>query len=200
MKYKEVYNISMSKLKIILTGVIILLVSVGVYAVLQKDKQANEPVGEVDVLRQEYAGLPEDHRFRRLESSQAAEKLESGTGVVFLGFKECPWCQKLAPILNEAAVAENIDIYYYDIRSDREGSSETYQRILSKLKPHLDVDEEGNPRVYVPDVSIVKNGEIVWRHEMEKASADESKPDTYWTGERRERTITDFRENAQAIK
>lgn len=190
----------MDKIKILLVGVGLLVVSLGLYAFAQNEAPTQDAAAEVDVMRQEYAGLPEDHRFRRLESSQAAEKLESGTGVVFLGFKECPWCQKLAPILNEAAVAENIDIYYYDIRSDREGSSETYQRILSKLKPHLDVDEEGNPRVYVPDVSIVKNGEIVWRHEMEKASADESKPDTYWTGERRERTITDFRENAQAIK
>ena len=39
--------------------------------------------------------------------------LEHGTGVVYLGFPECPWCQAYVPMLNEVADIEGLEKIYY---------------------------------------------------------------------------------------
>lgn len=157
-------------------------------------------VTEPAPLTEEYPGLPEGHTFVRESGGEIVERFRSGDGIIFLGFKECPWCQKLAPILNEAAMLEEENIYYYDIRSEREGDTDTYQELVSILEPYLAKDENGESRIYVPDVSFVKGGEIVWRFEMGATGEEERTPDTYWTHERREQAVETFREQIQNLK
>ena len=137
-------------------------------------------------IHDEYPDVPENNRFVYAESADAiVNMLEHGTGVVYLGFDECPFCQAYAPILNEAAEEAGVPVLYYDILQDRTDNTDAYKAIVKALDGQLEYDNDGNPRIYVPDVSFVVNGEII-EHDNESSllSSDEIKPADYWTAER----------------
>lgn len=145
-------------------------------------------------FHEQYPGLPEDNKFVLQSGDEIIDRFHNGTGVIFLGFKECPWCQKTAPLINKAATAEDVKVYYTDIRQQRENYTETYQEIVSILTPYLPKDEEGAVRISTPDISIVKNGEIVWRFKLETVPDEEKTPEKYWTEERQAKAIEEFKE------
>ena len=134
----------------------------------------------------DYPLVGNDNIFIYRNVSEAADILENGRGIVFLGFKECPWCQLYAVFLHEVALEMGFDIIYYcDIREDRQNNSESYQRIIRILTGHLQYDDEGRQRVYVPDVSIVSRGRIIARDfETSKETLGYSTPQEYWNVER----------------
>jgi rhodanese domain protein len=149
-----------------------------------------------------YSRVVNDNRFVFASAGEVLEKFESGSGLIFLGFQQCPWCQQLAPIVDEAAKAEGLDkIYYLDIRHARETNDDTYKKLVEKLKPHLRTDENGQPRVYVPDVTALKDGRIVG-HFLQETTVDGEKatPDTYWTKERRARAVEQLRQMIRAMR
>ncbi len=149
-----------------------------------------------------YSRVADDNRFVFASAGEVLEKFESGSGLVFLGFQQCPWCQQLAPIVDEAAKAEGLDkIYYLDIRHARETNDDTYKKLVEKLKPHLRTDENGQPRVYVPDVTALKDGRVVG-HFLQETTVDGEKAtaDTYWTEERRARAVEQLRKMIQAMR
>lgn len=155
---------------------------------------ANTPSADAIKFSREYTKVDKDNRFIYAAQEQIIEKFEKGDGLVFLGFPDCPWCQALAPLMNEAAKAENADIYYLNIQQARQDNDALYQKLLEKLKDHLRKDEQGNPRVYVPDVSALRGGKIVGHFVQETVAGGEKlTPDTYWTGERRSRAIEQLR-------
>ena len=60
--------------------------------------------------------------------------LEHGTGVVYLGFPECPWCTAYVPYLNEVAKANDVDkVYYYNILNDRKDNTDNYKKMIDIL-------------------------------------------------------------------
>ena len=149
-----------------------------------------------------YSRVADDNRFVFASASEVLEKFESGSGLLFLGFQQCPWCQQLAPLVDDAAKAEGLDkIYYLDIRHARETNDDTYKKLVEKLKPHLRTDESGQPRVYVPDVTALKDGRVVG-HFLQETTADGEKatPDTYWTKERRARAVEQLRQMIRAMR
>lgn len=151
-------------------------------------------------MHEEYPEVPEDNRFIKESATDTIRRLEEGSGVIFLGFKECPWCQEMAPLVNEAAEAEGVDVYYLDIREARESNNLEYQELVSILAPYLSKDESGNPRISVPDISFVSDGDIVWRFEMDATTDEERTPEAYWTDERKERAVQRFRDQMKTLK
>ncbi len=151
-------------------------------------------------MHEAYPELPEDNQFIEESGDEIVSRFSSGSGVIFLGFKECPWCQRTAPLINQAAESEDVPIYYLDIRQERENESLAYQEIVRILSPHLPKDEEGGVRISTPDISIVKDGEILWRYELDAVTEAEQTPETYWTEEREERAITQFKEEMNALQ
>ena len=131
----------------------------------------------------EYPSVGEKNVFVYRNLDEIIRIMEKGTGVVFLGFKECSWCQAYVKYLNEAALEVGIDkIYYYNIRTDRLNNTDGYKRIVSILKDNLQNDEEGNPCVYVPNVSFHAEGKIVGNdYETSKDTNGLSNPNDYWT-------------------
>jgi len=138
----------------------------------------------------------EDNPFKYAEWEEIIEKLEGGTGIIYLGFPNCPWCRNLVPVLTEAAMSLGItDILYRDTLADRniltlsDGNiTETraghpgYYRvleILGDLAPaYAGLNDESFRRVYAPTVLFVGNGEVVGYLEslptfMERAMQDE---------------------------
>ena len=149
-----------------------------------------------------YSRVADDNRFVFASAGEVLEKFESGSGLIFLGFQQCPWCQQLVPIVDAAAKAEGLDkIYYLDIRHARETNDDTYKKLVEKLKPHLRTDQNGQPRVYVPDVTALKEGHVVG-HFLQETIVDGEKvtPDTYWTRERRARAVEQLRQMIRAMR
>ena len=184
----------------------ILAVSVGAaiwMATGSRDEQAPQQTATTDAeqFKQEYPETPEDNRFIYASSEQIIETFESGDGLVFLGFPECPWCQVITPILDEAAKAENLDeILYYNIREDRESNDPVYQQLVEYLEEYLRTDEDGTPRIYVPDISAIRNGEIVGYFTQPESEEEQVSPDTFWTEERSTQAVDQLRSMIQEIQ
>ena len=149
-----------------------------------------------DKFISQYPKVTSGHKFVYAEPAEILDIIDGGDGVVFLGFPECPWCQQLAPIIQEAAQSENIDkIYYLNIKESRANNDEVYQKLVTKLQDYLPKDDDGNPRISVPDVTAYRGGQIVGRFEQEAANDGEQvTPDTYWTNERKDRAVEQLRE------
>ena len=149
-----------------------------------------------DKFISQYPKVTSGHKFVYAEPAEILEIIDGGDGVVFLGFPECPWCQQLAPIVQEAAQSENIDkIYYLNIKESRANNDEVYQKLVTRLQDYLPKDDDGNPRISVPDVTAYRGGQIVGRFEQEATNDGEQvTPDTYWTSERKDRAVEQLRE------
>ena len=130
----------------------------------------------------EYSNVAKDNPFVYRTGDEIVNILEHGTGVVFLGFPSCPWCQAYAGYLSEVAIDKGLDkIYYYNIEKDRTDNTELYQKLVSILNPYLQFDEEGNRRIYVPEVAFVVDGKIIGNdNESSKYTAGETEPTNYW--------------------
>jgi len=142
---------------------------------------------ETDSLKfaKEYTQVTEDNYFVYRNSEEIIKILEHGTGVVYIGFPECPWCQAYVPMLNEVADIEGLEkIYYYNILNDRKDNTEDYKKIVSLLDEHLQFDDEGNKRVYVPAVIVVSEGKIIgFDDETSYDTKGFEDPADYWNDE-----------------
>ena len=172
----------MKKKYYVLIGVIILLV-IGGIMFLVRDKEVVESDGEK--FAKEYTLVDSDNVFVYRDAEEVIKLLEHGTGVVYLGFPECPWCQSYVKYLDEVAMEVGVDkIYYYNILEDRSNNTDVYQKIVSILGDTLQYDEEGNHRVYVPNVSFHVNGEIIGSdNETSLDTKGFDNPDDYWNEE-----------------
>ena len=144
---------------------------------------------ETKNLSDEYTLLPKDNLFVYRDSDEIIKILKNGTGIVFLGFPECKWCQAYVPILDEVAKEEGVEkIYYYNILEDRKENNKTYKEMVKLLKKYLDFDEEGNERIFVPEVAFVVKGLIVASDNETSLISGETTPEEYWTDSRKQET------------
>ena len=139
--------------------------------------------GNAGRFAEEYSEVEVDHVFKYKTAEEIIAILEHGTGVVFLGFPGCPWCQTYVPMLNDLAKAYGVkEIYYYNIKEDREKNTENYQKIVSILSDFLQYDETGDKRIYVPETAFVVEGEIIGNDwETSKNTLGIQNPKEYWT-------------------
>lgn len=171
----------MSKKKFIILGVLILIIAGGILIFATNKKEETD----AQKFAKEYTEVGEDNVFVYRTAEEVINVLKHGTGVVYLGFPECPWCQTYVKYLNEVANDVGIEkIYYYNILEDRTNNTEEYKEIVSLLSEVLQYDDEGNSRVYVPNVSFHVNGEIIGNDcETSKDTKGFSTPEEYWTEE-----------------
>ena len=151
--------------QVTITGVVIVIIISLVGAVWYLQQYRPQPARQTDAARfqAEYPRVAADNRFIYARDVAVLDVLEHGTGVVFLGYPQCPWCQRLSEYVDQAARAENIDrVHYLNIRQARASKNETYQKLVARLAPYLSKDENGQPRIFVPDVTIVKQRRANW--------------------------------------
>lgn len=154
--------------------------------------------------------------------------IENKTGVIYLGFPECPWCRNMIPVLLKSAKKNNIDtIYYLNIKNERSAyevidgklsykldenkkeirGSKGYLKLLETLDEYLndykiekdgEVYETGEKRIYAPTVIFVRDGEIINLH----VSTVESQKDPYkpLTTEQHDELLEIFEESIQTMK
>lgn len=179
MSNKEKKNICSKKNILIFIGVILIVIILCLILFPRNKEEDNVRFSK------EYTTLSEDNVFVYKNSEEIIKILEHGTGVVLLGFPECPWCQKYVVYLNEVAKELDLEeIYYYNILEDRESNNDIYKKIVSILESYLQYDKEGNKRVYVPLIVGIKNGEIVgFDDETSYDTKGFENPDDYWNDE-----------------
>ena len=204
------YRITMNrKQKIILAIVLVTLIG-GLFGLsywtkhnrnIKNTRDQSQIVSDAAKFKSEYPRVAANNSFVYAGDKEVLDIFDHGSGVVFLGFPQCPWCQHLSEYVDRAARAEGVDkIYYLNIRDARANNSEVYQKLVKKLEPYLDKDDSGKPRIFVPDVSIVKNGKIIGRYKEESTGDDNITPDKYWTSERIERTSSQLRGFMRQLK
>ena len=168
---------------LILLGVVILVILIisSYFIFFKKDKN----ITDAEKFAKEYTKLSSDNVFTYRSLKEVNKMLEKGTGVVYLGFPECPWCQEYVKYIEEIAKKVGIDkVYYSNVLEDRSNNTEEYQTTIKLLKDYLPNDEEGNPRVYVPLVVVIKNGKVVIAdYETAKDTKGYKDPEEYWANE-----------------
>ena len=181
---------------LIISILIIILVVVGIVFMINKKEERNE-ITDGEKFSQEYTELDQDNVYVFRSIDEIINILEKGTGIVYLGFSECQWCQRYVKYLNEVAKEMGLEkIYYYNIREDRNNNTEKYLKIVSILEDYLQNDEEGNKRIYVPSVIAVKKGEIVgFDDETSWDTKGFSNPDEYWS----EAEVKDLKEKLETM-
>lgn len=169
----------MNKKKIIVLSLII-IIGLSLVGMLFINKKESDSIK----FSKEYE-ITENNVFVYRNIDQIIKILENGSGIVYLGFPECPWCKAYVKYLNEVAIDNNMDkIYYYNILDDRKDNTEEYQKIVGILDDYLRYDDEGNKRIYVPAVISVKNGKITgFDDETSYDTKNYETPEEYWKNE-----------------
>ncbi len=128
--------------------------------------------------------IPEKNWVQYTSTDEVLQLLEDGTGIIYFGFPECPWCRSLVPVLFSAMEEAKYQKLYYcnaleerdskhldetgTVVTDKKGSK-NYAKILSRLADHLDsyegLNNEAIKRLYFPTVVFVKDGQVVDYHE-----------------------------------
>ena len=167
----------------ILLGVVIILAVVILFLNIKKKNDDNN-ITDAKKFSEEYK-ISEDNVFVYRNSDEILKIMKNGTGVIYLGFPECPWCSAYVLYLNEVAKENNLDkIYYYNILEDRKNNTEFYKEVVKLLSGHLQYDDEGNERLYVPNVSFHVKGKVIGNdYETSKDTHDLKDPKDYWTNE-----------------
>lgn len=139
---------------------------------------------------EEYS-ISKNNMFVYATSEEAINILENGTGIIYFGFPECPWCQAAVKMFYEVASKKNVEkIYYLNIKEMREKNTEDYQKIVSLTSDYLFEDENNQKRIFVPDFYFVKDGKILYHNnDMSTNSGD---VDKYLTDEVRTKIKDDY--------
>ena len=117
----------MKKKIIILVGVV-LVIALGIFGYLYTNKNKDTNT-DGKKFAEEYGSVTEDNVFVYKSIDEIINILEHGTGVVYLGFPEWPWCTAYVPYLNEVAKDNDVEkVYYYNILNDRKENNDNYQK------------------------------------------------------------------------
>ena len=141
--------------------------------------------GKTNASGKEYPNveIAEDNGIIYASYSDIKEVITKGTGVIYFGYPECPWCRNAVPMLLQAASNTGIDkIYYFNAKEIRdtkkldengnvvtikEGTKEYYELVeslSSVLGEYEGLNDESIKRLYFPTVVFIKDGKVVGCH------------------------------------
>ena len=124
----------------------------------------------------------ENSNVKYQNASEIIDILKNGTGVIYFGFPECPWCRNLVSVLVNTLNEYTVPFYYYnayEIRDnkhldengnviiDKDGTKEYYE-IVDILNDYLGeyegLNDSSIKRLYFPTLVFVKDGKILYVH------------------------------------
>ena len=126
--------------------------------------------------------IPKNNNVKYASFDEVMDFLDSGTGILYLGFPECPWCRNAVPVLIDRALENEVEnIYYFnalsirDIKELKDGKIVTtkkgtkeYYKLVDKLKDNLGayegLNDDSIKRIYFPTVVFVMGGKVVGTH------------------------------------
>ncbi len=180
----------MKKQTIIILIVGIILLTIGAYFFIQTNNNATT-ITDAEKFASEYKEVEKNNVFVYRTAEEIIQIMKHGTGVVYLGYPECPWCQAYVKYLNEVAIDVGIDkIYYCNTKKVKEENMEQYNQLVELLHGTLEYNDEGKEWIYVPNVSFHIEGKIIGTdHETAKDTHNLKDPKEYWT----EEEVTDLK-------
>lgn len=127
--------------------------------------------------------IPEANGVKYASIEDIEALFDGGSGIVYFGFAECPWCRNAVPELIEALSTSGANTIYYmnvlNIRdkksldddgkvvTESEGTSE-YKKLLELFGDSLDVydglNDDNIRRIYAPTVFFIKDGKVILKH------------------------------------
>jgi hypothetical protein len=156
------------------------------HAVLESTGDGMPAESLYDLTRHYPKLAEEDNIFIVASSDDALSFLSEGTGVMMLGYPECPWCQEYIPRIGKLARDGGIGkVLYYDVKKSRLDEPQAYARLLELLGGEDGIPErndEGELRVFVPLLLMVDHGEIIYSNDdtAHIKESDGVKPAEYW--------------------
>lgn len=132
----------------LLAAILIVIVVVGGYLAVEykkngglKPKEEYVATQDEKAFKEEYESLNgttrsngqinkeisimDDNNIVYITPSEAADILDSGSGVIYFGFAACPWCRNSVPVLLNAMNSSELDkIYYVNVRPDDDTSKD----------------------------------------------------------------------------
>lgn len=89
--------------------------------------------------------IMDDNNIKYITVAEAAEIIDSGSGVIYFGFAACPWCRNIVGPLLNAMDSTNLDtIYYVDVRPNDDASLDVRDKyeLNNRNKPKKAKDGE----------------------------------------------------------
>lgn len=85
------------------------------------------------------------------------------SGIVYIGFQECEWCQRAVPVLAEMASETKSIVYYLNVDNE-DITGNTYKQFKTLFKNELSEDSDGERVLMTPLVLAIKDGKVVDSH------------------------------------
>ncbi|MCL2420420.1 MAG: hypothetical protein FWD03_01050 [Defluviitaleaceae bacterium] len=128
--------------------------------------------------------IPANNPVVYVDGEGARDIIASGTGIIYMGFPECPWCRVLIPILLDAVQEAGWrgNVYHYNGRADRdflrlddygeievvEPGEPIYHELVAMLfdylGPYVGLYDDDIRRIYFPTTVFVRDGNITSVH------------------------------------
>lgn len=189
---KKNYKIIIGVVLVIIISILIFLAisnSKGkekVYAVTEDSLKFEKDHEEINAVISESSGkeyltvnLASNSPVKYSSYEEIFKILENGSGVIYFGFPECPWCRNLVAPLTSSAMEHGVkNIYYLNNKEDRnilslnkkgkivtekKGSAE-YIKLVQILEEYLPeykgLKDKKIKRLYFPSVLFVKDGVV----------------------------------------
>ena len=157
-----------------LVGVVLLITMIGTYALanwfskIDNSDLVPAEASAADYFRTSYPQVADvtPLAYATLEEILFLTNPDNrASGIILFAFPECPWCQKAIPELTQAATTNDVDqILYFNITEIRANDTPEYQEIVGYLANYLESGEDGQPRIFVPHVFFIKNGQVQNHH------------------------------------
>lgn len=89
---------------------------------------------------------------------------EGGSGILYYGYDNCPWCERAIPVLNQIVLETGITVYYIDVYGPFQPDKQEFDKLLAYIDEALIEDDKGEKGFFVPLVIGVKNGQMTGSH------------------------------------
>ena len=107
----------------------------------------------------------ENHVYMEITLEESLNMARKGEDfAIYYGNDHCPWCAEVVPVLNEVAKEKEVFVYYVDTSKPSNYSEDLYNRLLELFGDMLEMDEDGVRVFFVPDVAVIKGGNVVMNH------------------------------------
>ena len=105
-----------------------------------------------------------EHVFKKINFKEALRFIdEDASAIVYYGYKTCPFCVEVVPVLNELCKELGLSVYYVDVQGETV-SDEHLELFMGHYSEFLQTDDKDQPTFYVPQVSVIVDGEITSVH------------------------------------
>lgn len=189
-----------NKIMIVIIPILSFLLAILSYFTFNKEtdaikfKKEYESLNKLENYKNNQMNINSENPIKYSNYDEIIDIIENKTGIIYLGFPECPWCRRSVSVLLDVAKDTKIDkIYYLNIKDERDSyevqdgkliyakddngiekrGTEGYFKLLKLMDKYLtdyvisyedELYEVGEKRIYAPTVIFVKEGKIIGLH------------------------------------